>query len=91
MSFENPSTTLLEASIEPCWRLLAIGLDPDRTVPDLYGAIHEGEADVPLMADGRIVFFADPARAAELIRQHGAPWGADPMDVGKSSLWYDVA
>lgn len=91
MSFENPSTTRLDASIEPRWRLLAIGLDPDKTVPDLYGAIHEGDPDVPLMVDGRIVFFTDAARAPELIRQHGAPWVADPMDVSKPTLWCDVA
>lgn len=91
MSFETPSITPLDTSVEPCWRLLAIGLDPDKTMPDLYGAIHEGETDVPLMADGRIVFFTDPARAPELISQHGAPWVGDPMDVGKPSLWCDVA
>ncbi|TMQ21558.1 MAG: hypothetical protein E6J90_13970 [Deltaproteobacteria bacterium] len=72
MSSDNPFTPAV--SIEPLWRLLAIGLDPDKTVPDLYGAIHEGEPDVPLMVDGRIVFFTDPGRAAELIRQHGGTW-----------------
>jgi hypothetical protein len=91
MSSENIATTAVDAPIEPCWRLLAIGLDPDKTVPDLYGAIHEGEPDVPLMVDGRIVFFTDPARAPELIRKHGAPWTADPMYVEKPSLWCDVA
>jgi len=88
---ENSSTTPRAAAIEPCWRLVAVGLDPDNGAPDLYGAIHEGEQDVPLMVDGRIVFFADPARAAELILQHGAEWANDPMDVSKPTLWCDVA
>ncbi|TMQ12893.1 MAG: hypothetical protein E6J91_20010 [Deltaproteobacteria bacterium] len=89
MSSDNPFTPAV--SIEPLWRLLAIGLDPDKTVPDLYGAIHEGEPDVPLMVDGRIVFFTDPGRAAELIRQHGGTWATDPMEVDKPTLWCDVA
>ncbi|MBC7976015.1 MAG: hypothetical protein H7138_13670 [Myxococcales bacterium] len=80
-----------DASIEPRWRLLAIGLDPDKTVPDLYGVIHDGEPDTPLMIDGRIVLFTDPARAPELIRQYGGPWVADPMEVSKPTLWCDVA
>ena len=91
MSFENPSTPALETSIEPRWRLLAIGLDPDKTVPDLYGAIHEGEPDVPLMVDGRIIFFTEPTRAPELIEQYGGPWAADPQEVSKPTLWCDVA
>lgn len=91
MSSENSTTITRAASVEPCWRLLAIGLDPDKTVPDLYGAIHEGEPDMPLMVDGRIAFFTDPGRAPELIRQHGAPWASDPMEVSKPTLWCDVA
>jgi len=91
MSIENPSTKHLEPPIESYWRLLAIGLDPDKSVPDLYGAIHEAEKDVPLMTDGRIVFFTDPARAAELIRKYGGQWATDPMDVEKPSFWCDVA
>jgi hypothetical protein len=43
------------------------------------------------MLDGRIVFFTDPGRAPELIRQHGAPWANDPMDVSKPTLWCDLA
>lgn len=89
MASENPSNTT--ASIEPLWRLFAIGLDPDKTVPDLYGAMHQGEPDVPLMVDGRIVFFTDPARATELIRQYGGPWASDPTEVSKPTLWCDVA
>jgi hypothetical protein len=91
MSPENSSTTPLAASIEPLWRLLAIGLDPDKTVPDLYGAIHQGEPDAPLMVDGRIVFFTDPERASALIRQYGAAWANEPMEVSKPTLWCDVA
>ena len=78
MSSDNPSNTLT-ASIEPLWRLLAIGLDPDKTVPDLYGAIHQGEPDLPLMVEGRIVFFTDPGRAPELIRRYGGAWANDPF------------
>jgi len=91
MSLEKPTTTLLAPPIENCWRLLAIGLDHDRSTPELYGVIHEGEKDVPLMAEGRIVFFTDPARAPEVIRQYGGPWATDPMDVEKPSFWCDVA
>ena len=73
------------------WRLLAIGLDPDNTQPELYGLIYENETDVPLMVDGRIVFFTDPARTPELIRQHGAALIADEVDVAKPAIWCDVA
>ncbi|HEX8114314.1 MAG TPA: hypothetical protein VF516_41575 [Kofleriaceae bacterium] len=90
MSSENPSNTPT-ASIEPLWRLVAIGLDPDKTVPDLYGAIHQGEPDVPLMVDGRIVFFTDPGRAPELIQKYGGAWANDPTDVSKPTLWCDIA
>lgn len=78
-------------STSPCWRLLAIGLDPDRTTPELYAAIHEGDVDVPLMADERIVFFTDPERAPELIQKYGGPWTHDAMDVANPTLWCDVA
>lgn len=73
------------------WRLLAIGLDPDRATPELYGLIHEGEMDVPLMVDGRIVLFTDPARAPELIRRYGAALVADRVDVAEPFFWCDVA
>jgi hypothetical protein len=91
MSFDKPSTTPLVPPIQPCWRLLAVALDPDRSTPELYGAICEAENDVPLMVNGRIVFFTDPARAPELIQKHGGPWATDPMDVAKPSFWCDVA
>jgi hypothetical protein len=91
MPSEKPAATSPAASIEPRWRLLAIGLDPDRTGPDLYGLIREGDPDAPLMVDGRIALFTDPARAPELIRQHGGAGAADPMEVGKPTLWCDVA
>jgi hypothetical protein len=90
MSSENPSNTST-VTIEPLWRLLAIGLDPDKTVPDLYGAIHQGEPDLPLMVDGRIVFFTDPGRAPELIRQYGGAWANDPTEVSNPTLWCDIA
>src|SRR5882757_7450812 len=89
MSLQN--TNRPTKSTEPCWRLLAIGLDPNKTAPDLYGAIHEGEADVPLMVDERIVFFTDPERAPELIQKYGGPWIHDTMEVAKPTLWCDVA
>src|ERR1041384_3122519 len=78
-------------STAPCWRLLAIGLDPDKTAPELYGVIHEGESDVPLMVDQRIVFFSDPARAPELIQKYGGHWIHDAMEVATPTLWCDVA
>lgn len=84
-------TNVPTGSIESCWRLLAIGLEPDKAVPDLYAAIHEGETDTPLMIDHRIVFFTDPARAPELIRTYGAPWVHDAMEVNEPTLWCDVA
>lgn len=90
MSSENPSNTST-VSIEPLWRLFAVGLDPDKTMPDLYGAMHQGEPDVPLMVDGRIVFFTDPGRAPELIRQYGGTWANDPTEVSKPTLWCDIA
>jgi len=91
MSFDKPSTKPVVSSTQKYWRLLAVGLDPARSTPDLYGVIHEGDRDVPLMVDGRIVFFTDPARAPALVQQYGGPWATDPVDVGKPSFWCDVA
>lgn len=91
MSFDKPSATPHASSIQPYWRLLAVALDPDRPTPELYGILHEAEKDVPLMVDGRIVFFTDPARAPELIQKHGGAWVTDPIDVAKPSFWCDVA
>jgi hypothetical protein len=90
MPLDKPSTTPVVPATK-CWRLLAVGLDPDRSTPDFYGVMHEGERDVPLTADGRIVFFVDLARALALIQQHGGAWAADPADVAKPTLWCDVA
>lgn len=91
MSFTKPSTTALAPSTETYWRLLAIGIDPDRAAPELYGLIYEGETDVPLMIDGRIALFTDAKRALALIRQYGAPIVADKVDVEKPFFWCDVA
>jgi hypothetical protein len=91
MSSENVSTAPRDPATETYWRLLAIGLDPDKTVPDLYGLIYEGETDVPLMVGERIVFFTDPTRARDLIQQYGAPLIADKIDVAKPFFWCDVA
>jgi hypothetical protein len=91
MSPETSSTAPRDPATETYWRLLAIGLDPDKTMPDLYGMIHEGETDVPLMVDGRIVFFTDPARAPALIQKYGGAQATDPVDVGKPTFWCDVA
>jgi hypothetical protein len=91
MSSETSSTAPRDPAAETYWRLLAIGLDPDKTTPDLYGLIYEGETDVPLMADGRIVFFTDSKRALELIQRYGAPLVADKIDVEKPFFWCDVA
>jgi hypothetical protein len=86
-----PSRKPRDAATATYWRLLAVGLDPDNTKPDLYGLMYEGETDVPLMVDGRIVFFTDPARAHELIRTYGAALVADEIDVAKPFFWCDVA
>jgi len=91
MSLDKPLTNSVASSTEGCWRLLAIGLDPDRSAPDLYGLIHEGEHDIPLMTNGRLIFFVDPARAPALIQHYGGPRAADPMEVDKPSFWCDVA
>lgn len=91
MSFDKPSITPAAPSSAAYWRLLAVGLDPDKSTPELYGIIHEGERDIPLMADGRIVFFTDPARAPMLIQQYGGVHASDPMDVKKPAFWCDVA
>ena len=84
MSPRDPAT-------ETYWRLVAFGLDPDKTTPDLYGLIYEGETDVPLMVDGRIVFFMDPSRAHDLIQQYGSSLVADKVDVAKPFFWCDIA
>lgn len=73
------------------WRLIAIALDPDRTMPELYGLIYEGERDVPLMVDGRIALFTDSSRARSLLQQHGGALVADHIDVDKPFTWCDVA
>lgn len=78
-------------STAACWRLLALSLDPDKTAPDLYGLMHEGETDAPLMVDERIVLFADPGRATELIQLYGGPRCHDAMDVAEPTRWCDVA
>ena len=91
MSSEKPVFTLRDPATETYWRLLDVALDPDRAIPDLYGLIYEGETDVPLMVDGRIVFFTDPTRAHDLIQEHGAARIADHIDVAKPFFWCDVA
>jgi hypothetical protein len=91
MSSEKLSKGPRDPAAATYWRLLAIGLDPAKTVPDLYGLIYEGETDVPLIVDDRIIFFTDLARAHELIRQHGAALVADEVDVAKPFFWCDIA
>lgn len=91
MTSENLPKSIRDPATVTYWRLLAIGLDPDRSEPELYGLIYEAETDVPLMVDGRIVFFTDPARALELIRQYGTALIADEIDVAKPFFWCDVA
>jgi len=91
MSSKKPSAAIHEPATETYWRLLAIGIDPDKSTPELYGLIHEREADVPLMQDGRIVFFTDPTRTRELIQRHGALLAADKIDLDKPFFRCDVA
>lgn len=91
MSSEKPVSDSRDPAAETYWRLLAVALDPDRPTPELYGLIYEAETDVPLMVDGRIVFFRDPARAHDLIREYGGSLVADHIDVAKPFFWCDVA
>lgn len=91
MSSEKPVSASRDPAAETYWRLLAVGLDPDRPAPELYGLIYEAETDVPLMVDGRIVFFRDPSRAHDLIREYGGSLVADHIDVAKPFFWCDVA
>lgn len=91
MTSEKPVPDPNDPTAETYWRLLAVALDPDRTTPELYGLIYESETDVPLMVDGRIVFFTDPSRAHDLIREYGTARVADHIDVAKPFFWCDVA
>jgi hypothetical protein len=91
MTSEQSPQVLRDPSTETYWRLLAIGLDPDHAKPELYGLIYEGETDVPLMADGRILFFTDPTKARALLQQYATTLVADHIDVAKPFFWCDVA
>jgi len=91
MPMTHSSVTHRDPATETYWRLLAIGLDPDRTEPELYGLIFEAEQDVPLMTDGRIILFRDATRARTLIEQYGSHLVADKIDVEKPFFWCDVA
>lgn len=91
MTSDNQTTKPRDPATETYWRLLAVGLDPDRSTPELYGLIYEGEADVPLMVDDRIVFFTDPSRAHDLIRDYGGALVADHLDIEKPFFWCDLA
>ena len=73
------------------WRLLAVALDPGRETPELYGLIREGQSDVPLMVDGRILLFAERGRADELLRRHGRLVGDEVVDVERPFFVCDVA
>jgi hypothetical protein len=73
------------------WRLLALALDPGRETPELYGLLREGQFDVPLMVDGRIVLFTDRGRAGELLREHGRLIGDEVVDVESPFVVCDVA
>jgi hypothetical protein len=82
---------MIEPGKQKIWSLLAIHLDPDVPGPELYGLILEASPDVPLMVDGRVLFFTERHRAAELIRQHGAHLHADRIDVDEPSMRCDLA
>lgn len=73
------------------WRLLAISLDPDRSEPQLYGLILEGEVDQPLMLRDRVLFFRDAARAPAIIETYGLHLRADRAELGKPFFWCDIA
>lgn len=73
------------------WRLLAIGLDPDRSDPELYGLIYENAKDVPLMKEGRIVLFTDPGRARQLLHEFDVAGDADHIDVDRPFFRCDIA
>jgi hypothetical protein len=91
MSSKKSNPKPRDPAAETYWRLLAVSLDPDRSTPELYGLIYEGETEVPLMVDDRIVFFTDPGRAHDLIQGHGAPLVADHVDIATPFFWCDVA
>jgi hypothetical protein len=90
-SGQDAHTNPLDPGSETYWRLVAIALDPDRSTPELYALMHEGNSDVPLMVNGRIAIFTDPGRAAEVLRTHGAYLPADHIDVARPFAWCDVA
>ena len=76
---------------ESVWCLLAIGIDPDRSNPELYSLILHGEHDTPLLDGDRIVCFTDPGCASDLIRQYGGGSEADRIDVSVPLYWCDIA
>jgi hypothetical protein len=80
-----------DPSKETYWRLLAIHLETETAGPELYGLIHEGETDVPLMAGDRIVFFTERRHALDLIQQYGSSLQADQIDVAEPFFRCDVA
>jgi hypothetical protein len=88
---DDKSNEARSPGTETYWRLLAIGLDPDKATPDLYTLVFVGEHDVPLMADSKIVFFTDPQKGAALLAAHGAAHVADHVDIEKPTMWCDVA
>ena len=51
MSFDQPSIVARDPSTETYWRLLAIGLDPDRTAPELYGIVDSRRRALHAIAD----------------------------------------
>lgn len=73
------------------WRVIAFSLDPDHHEPQLYCLIREGQVDVPLMANGRIVLFAKMEHAAELLRRYGQAASDEVLDIERPFLFCDVA
>jgi hypothetical protein len=85
------STSEKGVELQSYWRLLAIGLDPDRPKPELHGLIFEAEKDTPLMVNGRIALFTDPQRARELLDRYAGAVIADHLDLEKPFFLCDVA
>lgn len=73
------------------WRLIGFLLDPNRDEPQLYCLMREGQVDVPLMASGRIVLFAEMGRAAELLHRYGRVADGEVPDIERPFLFCDVA
>jgi hypothetical protein len=82
---------MTEPAKQKIWSLVALHFDPEIEGPELYALIFEAAPDVPLMVDGRILFFKEASRARALIERHGSHLPADRIDVDVPSMRCDLA